>query len=148
VEIIASQHRRENRIFSATIRRPDFSIFLLPEGQLPIISVNQAHLSCRLHLAADFAGLRRSGSSPEIIDQAQDFPEQFPRHRHLGYLDNSDGWEVGTAPSVVLVDKGAASGFTSSSLKDDIYVFFFDQKGLMAGLGLQGTKITKITPEK
>ncbi len=63
------------------------------------------------------------------------------------YLDRSDGWEVGTAPSVVMVDKGAATGFSSSSLKDDIYVFFFDQKGLMAGLGLQGTKITKITPD-
>ncbi len=32
--------------------------------------------------------------------------------------------------------------------KDDIYVFFFDKEGLMEGLGLQGTKITKITPEK
>jgi hypothetical protein len=25
-----------------------------------------------------------------------------------------------------------------------IYAFFFDQKGLMGGLGLQGTKITKV----
>ncbi len=64
------------------------------------------------------------------------------------YLDSSDGWEVGTAPSLVLVDKGAAAGFSTSSLKDDIYVFFFDQEGLMEGLGLQGTKITKITPDK
>jgi len=65
-----------------------------------------------------------------------------------GYLDSSDGWEVGTAPNIVLVDKGAATGFSSSSLKEDIYVFYFDQEGLMAGLGLQGTKITKITPDK
>ncbi len=41
----------------------------------------------------------------------------------------------------------AAGGFSSSSLKDDIYVFVFDQEGLMAGLGLQGTKITEIKPE-
>ncbi len=72
----------------------------------------------------------------------------FRTDKALGYLDKSDGWEVGTAPSVVMVDQGAAKGFSSSSLKDDIYVFFFDQKGLMAGLGLQGTKITKITPDK
>ena len=65
-----------------------------------------------------------------------------------GYLDSSDGWEVGTAPSVVMVDKGAAAGFSSTSLKDDIYVFFFEQKGLMAGLGLQGTKISKISPDQ
>jgi lipid-binding SYLF domain-containing protein len=32
-------------------------------------------------------------------------------------------------------------------LQDDIYVFFFDQEGLMAGLGLQGTKISRIQPE-
>ncbi len=71
----------------------------------------------------------------------------FRTDEALGYLDRSDGWEVGAAPSVVLVDKGAATGFSTSSLKDDIYVFFFDQEGLMAGLSLQGTKITKITPD-
>jgi lipid-binding SYLF domain-containing protein len=72
----------------------------------------------------------------------------FRSDKAHGYLDSSDGWEVGTAPSVVMVDKGAATGFSSSSLKEDIYVFYFDQEGLMAGLGLQGTKITKITPDK
>ena len=72
----------------------------------------------------------------------------FRSDKAHAYLDSSDGWEVGTAPSVVMVDKGAATGFSTSSLKDDIYVFFFDQEGLMAGLGLQGTKITKITPDK
>ena len=71
----------------------------------------------------------------------------FRSDKAHAYLDSSDGWEVGGAPSIVMVDKGAATGFSTSSLKEDIYVFFFDQKGLMAGLGLQGTKITKITPE-
>ena len=71
----------------------------------------------------------------------------FRTDEALGYLDKSDGWEVGTGPSIVAVDKGAATGFSSSSLKEDIYVFIFNQEGLMAGLGLQGTKITKIKPE-
>ena len=71
----------------------------------------------------------------------------FMNESALGYLDSSDGWEIGTGPSIVVVDKGAAGGFTSTTLKDDIYVFFFEQKGLMAGLGLQGTKISQITPE-
>ncbi|MDH3911131.1 MAG: YSC84-related protein [Rhodospirillales bacterium] len=65
----------------------------------------------------------------------------------LKYLDKSDGWEIGTGPSIVVIDKGAAGGFTTTSAKDDIYVFFFEQEGLMAGLGLQGTKITKIKPD-
>jgi len=62
----------------------------------------------------------------------------------LQYLDKSDGWEVGTGPSVVIVDQGAAGGLSTSSARDDVYAFIFSQKGLMAGAGLQGSKITKI----
>ena len=60
------------------------------------------------------------------------------------YLDKSDGWEIGVGPSIVVVDEGVARTLTSTTLKDDVYAFIFDQKGLMAGLGIQGTKITKI----
>lgn len=63
------------------------------------------------------------------------------------YLDESDGWELGTAPNIVVVDKGAASKLSTTSARGSIYVFFFDQKGLMAGLGIEGTKISKIDPE-
>jgi lipid-binding SYLF domain-containing protein len=63
------------------------------------------------------------------------------------YLDDSDGWEIGSAPNLVVVDKGAAGSLSSTTLQDGVYVFFFDQKGLMAGLGIQGTKITKINPD-
>ncbi len=72
----------------------------------------------------------------------------FMNDSALGYLDKSAGWEVGSGQSIVVLDKGAAASLTTSSLKEGIYVIFFDQKGLMAGLGLQGTKITKFTPDK
>jgi len=62
----------------------------------------------------------------------------------VGYLDKSDGWELGVGPSIVIVDKGKAKSLTTTTLKDDVYAFIFDQKGLMAGIGLQGSKITKI----
>jgi lipid-binding SYLF domain-containing protein len=62
----------------------------------------------------------------------------------LAYLDKSDGWELGLTPNIVVVDVGAAGGISTTTGKSDIYAFFFDQKGLMAGIGLQGTKITKI----
>jgi len=62
----------------------------------------------------------------------------------MSWLDRSDGWEIGTGPSIVVMDTGAASSATTTSLQSEIYAFFFDQKGLMGGLGLQGTKITKI----
>jgi lipid-binding SYLF domain-containing protein len=66
----------------------------------------------------------------------------------LRYLDRSSGWEVGVGPSVVVVDQGIASSLTTTTAKSDVYVFFFNQKGLMAGLGVQGSKITKIYPPK
>jgi lipid-binding SYLF domain-containing protein len=51
-------------------------------------------------------------------------------------------------PSVVIVDKGMGKSMTSTTLKSGVYAFIFGQKGLMAGIGLQGSKITKITPDK
>jgi len=65
----------------------------------------------------------------------------------LDYLEKSKGWEIGVGPSIVVVDKGFAKSFTTTTAKSDIYAFFFSQKGLMAGLGLQGSKITRINPE-
>ena len=66
----------------------------------------------------------------------------------MKYLDKSEGWEVGVGPTVVVMDEGMAKSFTTSTAKDDIYAFIFDQKGLMAGLGIQGSKISKINPDK
>lgn len=60
------------------------------------------------------------------------------------WLDRSDGWEIGTGPSIVVIDAGKAGALTTTTAQSDIYAFFFSQQGLMAGLGLQGTKITKI----
>lgn len=62
------------------------------------------------------------------------------------YLEESDGWEVGAGPSFVVVDEGFARSLSTSTAKEDIYVFFFDQKGLMGGLGVQGSKISRIVP--
>jgi lipid-binding SYLF domain-containing protein len=62
----------------------------------------------------------------------------------LKWLDKSDGWEIGAGPSIVVIDAGAAASMTSTTLQSDVYAFFFDQKGLMGGLGLQGTKITRL----
>ena len=65
----------------------------------------------------------------------------------LEYLKSSDGWEIGVGPTVVVVDEGIAKTLTTTTAKDDIYAFIFDQEGLMAGLGIQGSKITEIDPE-
>jgi lipid-binding SYLF domain-containing protein len=71
----------------------------------------------------------------------------FLNEESLGYLDRSDGWEIGSAPSLVVVDEGVSGKLTTTSARENIYVFFFDQKGLMAGIGIEGNKISKINPE-
>jgi len=62
----------------------------------------------------------------------------------LEYLKSSDGWEIGVGPTVVVVDEGIAKSLTTTTAKEDIYAFIFGQKGLMAGIGLQGSRIKKI----
>jgi lipid-binding SYLF domain-containing protein len=64
----------------------------------------------------------------------------------LRYLDNSAGFELGTGPSLVVLDSGFGRNFSTTTLQKGIYAFIFDQKGLMGGVGIQGTKITKINP--
>jgi lipid-binding SYLF domain-containing protein len=68
----------------------------------------------------------------------------FMNESALSYLNKSDGWEIGVGPSVVILDEGMAKSMTTTTSKADIYAVFFSQKGLMAGAGLQGTKITAI----
>ncbi|MGH7303289.1 MAG: YSC84-related protein [Candidatus Rokuibacteriota bacterium] len=68
----------------------------------------------------------------------------FMNEGALSYLDKSGGFEVGVGPSIVVMDEGAGKSTTSSTVTQDIYAFIFDQKGLMAGAGLQGSKISKI----
>ena len=64
----------------------------------------------------------------------------------VAYLDKSEGWEVGVGPSIVVMDKGMGKSLTTTTGRSDVYAYIFDQKGLMAGLGLQGVKISKISP--
>jgi len=71
----------------------------------------------------------------------------FMNDQALTQLDAASGFEVGVGPSIVVVDEGMGKSTTTKTLKDDVYAFIFGQKGLMAGLGVQGNKISKITPK-
>jgi lipid-binding SYLF domain-containing protein len=71
----------------------------------------------------------------------------FMNEKALEYLRHSDGWAIGTGPSVVVMDSGAAASVTSSTMTQDVYAFPFGQKGLMAGISIEGSKITQIHPE-
>jgi lipid-binding SYLF domain-containing protein len=81
------------------------------------------------------AGVQRMGYALFMMDPAS-----------AANLKRSGGWEIGGSPSLVVVDQGVATGLSTSTIRSGTYAFFFDQRGLMAGLGLQGTRITRITP--
>jgi lipid-binding SYLF domain-containing protein len=78
--------------------------------------------------------------------QSYDYVMFFMKDSALNYLEQSSGWEVGLGPSVVVVDAGMAKSLTTTTGRSDVYAFIFSQKGLMGGLGVQGSKITKYTP--
>ena len=70
----------------------------------------------------------------------------FMDNDSVRYLDRSDGWELGTGPSLVVLDEGFGKNFSTTTLQKGVYAFIFNQKGLMGGVGVQGSKITKINP--
>ena len=65
-------------------------------------------------------------------------------------MDNflySSGWEVGVDGAVALFKMGAAGAADTITIKDPIIGFVFGQKGLLAGVSIEGTKFTKIWPD-
>jgi lipid-binding SYLF domain-containing protein len=68
----------------------------------------------------------------------------FMTDEDLRHLKKSNGWSLGTGPNIVIADAGAARDVSTLTSQKGVYAFIFDQKGLMAGLGLVGQKITKI----
>jgi lipid-binding SYLF domain-containing protein len=56
----------------------------------------------------------------------------------------SDGWKAGADGTVTLIDVGASGTIDSATLKKPIVGFIVGQKGLMAGISLDGSKITRL----
>jgi len=70
----------------------------------------------------------------------------FMNQKSLNYLDQSDGWALGSGPSLVLWDKSTASSLSTTTLTQDVFAVPFGAQGLMAGMGLEGSKISNIKP--
>jgi len=69
----------------------------------------------------------------------------FMNNKSLQALTKNAGFEVGVGPSVVVVDEGMGKSLTTITPKHDVYAFIFGQQGLMAGIGVQGNKISKLS---
>ena len=62
----------------------------------------------------------------------------------VNWVNSAHGWSIGSAPSLVVVDKGMARTMNTETLSGGIYAFTFGQKGLMGGMGIQGSKISRL----
>ncbi len=56
----------------------------------------------------------------------------------------SDGWKAGADGTITLIDTGASGTIDTATLKKPIVGSIVGQKGLMAGVSLDGSKITKL----
>jgi lipid-binding SYLF domain-containing protein len=72
----------------------------------------------------------------------------FMDEASLRYLKKSNGWKLGTGPTLVVLDKGFGKNLSTTTVRKGVYAFIFDQRGLMGGIGIQGSKISKIVPQR
>jgi lipid-binding SYLF domain-containing protein len=82
-------------------------------------------------------GLQAGGQKRDIIFAFLDAGE-------LERFRASDGWKAGADGTVTLINVGASGAIDSATLKKPIVAFVVGQKGLMAGVSLDGSKITKL----
>ena len=62
----------------------------------------------------------------------------------LKSLNTSGGWDLGSNPNVVVIDKGGSETLSTTTANKGTYMIAFGQTGLMAGIDIQGTKITRL----
>jgi len=72
----------------------------------------------------------------------------FMEKADLESFRHSKGWEVGADGSVAIATLGAGGEIETKTLNQPVVAFIFGNKGLMANLSLEGSKITKIEKRK
>lgn len=78
--------------------------------------------------------------------QKRDIIMAFMDKASLKKFEESDGWKVGADGSVALINVGAGATVDISKIKEPVVAFVVGQSGLMAGVSLDGSKITREKP--
>jgi lipid-binding SYLF domain-containing protein len=68
----------------------------------------------------------------------------FMTAESLDKFTRSEGWSVGADTAVALVSEGSGGQYDSAVTGKPILGFVFGEKGLIADLSLEGSKVTKI----
>ncbi len=106
------------------------------EGALRVGAKSKGYYS----IFSGSVGFQAGGQSRDIIMAFLDADA-------LKKFEESDGWKVGADGSVTLINVGAEGTIDTETLKKPIIGFVVGQKGLMAGISLDGSKISKLKPK-
>lgn len=68
----------------------------------------------------------------------------FMTDQALRNFRNASGWEIGVDASVALINVGAGGSIDTTTITAPVVGVVMDQKGLMANLTLEGSKISRI----
>ena len=103
------------------------------EGVLRVSGVPQGYYSS----TSGSIGLQIGVSSRSLVFM-------FMTEEALKKFTDSDGWEAGVDADVTVVDTGATGSYDTTSVKDPVIAFNFGEEGLMAGVSVEGTKVSKL----
>jgi lipid-binding SYLF domain-containing protein len=70
----------------------------------------------------------------------------FMTQDSLSKFTSSDGWSIGADAGITVVSGGANGSYDTQTQQKPILGFVFAEKGLIADLSLEGSKISKINP--
>lgn len=80
--------------------------------------------------------------------QAKSIMIVFMTEEALTKFRESAGWKVGVDGSVALVDVGVGKAIDTDNIRDPVVGFVYGSKGLMYNLTLEGSKFSKLNPDK
>ena len=72
------------------------------------------------------------------------YQESSVVYEALQKFRESSGWEVGGDASVAVIDTGSTSKIGSQTFDQPVVAFVFGESGLMAGVSLEGSKISRL----
>jgi lipid-binding SYLF domain-containing protein len=103
------------------------------EGALRVGGKTQGYYSS----ASGSIGLQLGISSRSMVIM-------FMTEQALKKFTGADGWEAGVDADVTVVKTGATGSLDTTTAQSPVIGFNFGETGLMAGVSVEGTKVTKM----
>jgi lipid-binding SYLF domain-containing protein len=71
----------------------------------------------------------------------------FMTQDSLDKFTSGKGWSIGADAGITVISGGASGSYDTQTMKKPILGFIFAEKGLIADLSFEGSKISKISPK-